>query len=155
METINMKSTITLFDRANSQLQNTIFQCSHYHSLRIFTRHEQQQPACCAHKNLYGHPVCLSTQRPLPHCAHTHCSVFRNIQQALMNVNGYHFFPPWGIQWHTFASYALPCQTTFCQTAPLLPAVTQQQNIMEHWQEGSISTANTTNVHLWHCGPAS
>ena len=25
------KSTITLFDRANSQLQNTIFQSSHHH----------------------------------------------------------------------------------------------------------------------------
>ena len=29
----------------------------------------------------------------------------------------------------------------FCQTAPLLPSVTQQQNVMEYWWEGSTSTA--------------
>ncbi len=31
-----------------------------------------------------------------------------------------------GIQFHTFASYALLCQTPLCQTASLLPSVTQQ-----------------------------
>jgi len=30
---------------------------------------------------------------------------------------------------------------TFCQTAPILPSVTQQQNVMEKWWEGSASTA--------------
>ena len=29
----------------------------------------------------------------------------------------------------------------FCHTAPLLPSVTQQQNVMEFWWEGSTSTA--------------
>ena len=29
----------------------------------------------------------------------------------------------------------------FGQTAPLLPSVTQQQNVMEYWWEGSTSTA--------------
>ena len=29
----------------------------------------------------------------------------------------------------------------FCQTAPLLPPVTQQQNVTEYWQEDSTSTA--------------
>ena len=28
----------------------------------------------------------------------------------------------------------------FCQTAPLLPSVTWQQNVTEYWQEGSAST---------------
>ena len=28
----------------------------------------------------------------LPHCAHIHCLVSRNIQQTLMNVSGCHFF---------------------------------------------------------------
>jgi len=28
-----------------------------------------------------------------------------------------------------------------CQTAPLLPSATQQQNAMEYWWEGSTSTA--------------
>jgi len=40
-------------------------------------------------------------------------------------------FPRGGIQFHTFASSALPCQT-----APLL-----QQNAMEYWQGDSISMA--------------
>ena len=45
-------------------------------------------------------------------------------------------FIPWGgIQWHTFAPYTLPCQTPFCQTAPLLPSVTQQHKVTKHWQE--------------------
>ena len=31
MEITTAKSAITIFDRTNSQLQNTIFQCSHHH----------------------------------------------------------------------------------------------------------------------------
>ena len=41
----------------------------------------------------------------------------------------------------TFASSALPCQTPFCQTAPLLPSATHQQHVRGYWQEGSVSTA--------------
>ena len=44
-----------------------------------------------------------------------------------------------GIQWHTFTSSTLPCQTPICQNAPLLPSVTWQQHIMEYWWEGSPS----------------
>jgi len=29
----------------------------------------------------------------------------------------------------------------FCQTAPLLPSVTQQQTVMDYWWDGSTSTA--------------
>ena len=32
-------------------------------------------------------------------------------------------------------------QMPFCQTAPLLPSVTEQQNAVEYWWEGSTSTA--------------
>ena len=42
------------------------------------------------------------------------------------------FFLHGGIQRLTFASYALPWLTPFCQTAPLLPSVTWQQNRMEY-----------------------
>ena len=45
-----------------------------------------------------------------------------------------------GIQFHTFASSALPCQTPFCQSAPLLPSVTRQQHVMGYWWEGPTST---------------
>ena len=50
--TTNTKSTITLFDRANSRLQNTIFQHSHQYYLCPFASNEQDPP-CCTHKNLH------------------------------------------------------------------------------------------------------
>ena len=41
----------TTHDRANYQLQNTIFfQCSHHHQLRI-SKNDEQEPACCSCKN--------------------------------------------------------------------------------------------------------
>ena len=50
-------------------------------------------------------------------------------------------FPYGGIQFHTFASSALPCLTPRYQTAPLLPSVMWQQNIMECLWKGSTSAA--------------
>ena len=49
-------------------------------------------------------------------------------------------FPHERIHLYIFASYVLPCQTPFCQTIPLLPSVTWQQNVMKYWWEGSVST---------------
>jgi len=37
--------------------------------------------------------------------------------------------------------FILQFQTALCQTAPLLPHVTWQQNVMEYCQECSVSTA--------------
>ena len=51
------------------------------------------------------------------------------------------FFLHWGIQWHTFASSTLPCQTSFYQTAPLLPFFTWHQNIMTSKILGRRSTS--------------
>ena len=51
------------------------------------------------------------------------------------------FFSSGGIQRQVFVSYAPPCQTPLCQTAPLLPSVTQQHHVMGYWWEGSASTA--------------
>jgi len=51
------------------------------------------------------------------------------------------FFPHRGIQWHTIFWDALPCQTPFGQTAPLLPSVTQQQHVAEYWWKGSTFAA--------------
>jgi len=53
------------------------------------------------------------------------------------------FFPRGRIQWHPFASCILPCQTPFCQIAPLLLCVIWQQNVMKCWQEGWTSTATS------------
>jgi len=79
--TTDKKSAITLFGRAHSQLQKTIFQHSHHHYTHIFASNKQQP------------------------------------------------------------SYMLPRQMPFCQTAPVLPSVTQQQHVMEYWWENSTSTA--------------
>ena len=49
------------------------------------------------------------------------------------------FFAPGVIQFHTFASCTLSCQTPFSQAASLLPSVPQQQNWMWYCREGSIS----------------
>jgi len=81
------------------------------------------------------------TSYSLPQCANILCYVTMNIQQASVNVSGYHFIPYIGIHWHTFASYTLPCQMPFCQTALLLPSVAWQQNLTEYWWEGSTSAA--------------
>ena len=51
-------------------------------------------------------------------------------------------FSPRGRIWfNTFASYALPCQVSFCQTAPLFSSITWQQYTTEYCQEGSPSTS--------------
>ena len=51
------------------------------------------------------------------------------------------FFLHGGIQGHPFTPCTLPCQMLICHTAPLLPSVAQQQNVMEYWWEGSTSAA--------------
>jgi len=38
----------------------------------------------------------------------------------------------------------LPCQTPFCQAAPLLPPAAQQQDIMEYWLEPSTGTPSVS-----------
>ena len=88
-------------------------------------------------------------QHPLPHCAHIHCLVSKNVQQASMNVNGCNFFSCGGIQWCTFASYALLYQIPFCQTAPLLPSVMWQQNITVFAGRFNLYWHNT-NIMGWH-----
>jgi len=84
------------------------------------------------------------THCPQLHCAHTHCLDSIHIQQALMKVTECNFFLHAGIRFHIFVSYALPCQMSFCQTAPLLPSVAancRQQNVAAYWWEHSTPTA--------------
>ena len=96
--TTESNSTITLFDRANSQLQNITFQHSHHHQLCIFDNNEQE-PSCCACRKQK-----FFASAKVTHCCHCwnaspttslvyiHCLVSRNIQQVPMEVNGFHFF---------------------------------------------------------------
>jgi len=93
-----MHSTVTLFCRVNSQLQNTGFQHRH-HRYRCSVASNEQKPACCACINLHQwrrDTVTAATAKmhqTLLHCAHIHCLVSSNVQQTLMNVrvNGCHF----------------------------------------------------------------
>ena len=62
------------------------------------------------------------THHPPPHCANIHCLVYVKVDEC----HWVQFFPHGGIQLHTFVSYALPCQTPFCQTAPMLSSVARQ-----------------------------
>ena len=151
------KSTVTLFDRADSQLQIMIYQQSHHHELWIFTSDEQE---------LAYHPCkpCTSRGDPLLHscydsiattalllakycpCSPTFITLISTVWslQTFVSIGKYQWgplFPHGGIQFHPFASSALPCQTPFCQAAPLLPSTTRQQHVMGYRWEGSTSTA--------------
>jgi len=124
---------VTLFKRANSQLPNTVFHHSHHHPLCIFISHEQDMfvksvpaevtPRCC-HRGY--------TEPPTIHCADIHCLVPINIQQASVNVNGCHFFSMEEFSDMPIFSYSLSHQMPFCQTVPLLPSVSLQQNVTEY-----------------------
>ena len=86
------------------------------------------------------------------HCCHcwsappttSHCTHIHGLHQHSASVDECYWlqcFSHRGIQCHTFAWYALPCQMPLCQTAPLQPSVMQHQHVMEYWWEGSASTA--------------
>ena len=80
--TADTKSTITLFDRAHSHLQHTVFQHSHHNylctltiSLLHMTKPVSEQVTHC--------PCCHCWSAALtPHWAHIHCSVSRNLHQV-------------------------------------------------------------------------
>ena len=59
------------------------------------------------------------------------------------------FFPHGGIQLHTSASYSLPYQMPFCETAPLLTSVTQQQNVMDYLWEPLLLYHQQLHLALW------
>jgi len=119
------------------------------HFCQWCTRH-----ACCAHIK-----ICTSECDPLPpheppisSCATSTAgspSMFRKqeCQLVLFLLQG-------GIQFYPFASLILPCQIPLCQSAPLLPSVTQQQHGMGCWWEGSTSAAipptAASDIMGWH-----
>ena len=110
-------------------------------------RHDDQEPACHACKKFASVEVthchrCWNTPPTTSLCLHP----LFGLHQCSASISKCQWVPLFlreGIHWHTFASYARPCQTPFCRTAPLLPCVTQQQHVTECWREGSASTAIT------------
>ena len=94
------------------------------------------------------------TAHPPAHCAHIHCLVSRNTQQASVNVNGCHFFcmeefsatpllHTWAHVRHYFVRLPLFCHLS----------VTEQRHVMEYWWEGSTSTAIPPTSICWCRGP--
>lgn len=89
-------SKVTLFDRTDSQLQNSLFQHSHHVELCIFTSNEQELRAAL---------MTVSTTAslcPQPLFALCKCSAGVTERQWAP------FCPHGGIQWHPFVPYALP-----------------------------------------------
>ena len=126
-----------------------ILRATSYHFCRWWT-------VCCTCKSLYQWmwPAVApgETHHPQPHGAHVHCWVFISTQQVSVNVSGCHFFLRGGIQFCTFALYALPCQMPCCQTVPLLPSCCcypqQQHGILV----GRFNLyCHIDNVCLWCC----
>ena len=90
----------TLFDRANSLLQKTIFSTlfpplSNSHRWDILLR--CGNCAWLSRKWIVFHVAFATneTQHPLLQSGHSHCLVSVNVQQVLINVIGCNFFLPW------------------------------------------------------------
>ena len=108
----------------------------------------------CPEHGLFSHQCCHCWNAPptTSHCTHIH-----GLHQHSASVDECYWlqcFSHRGIQCHTFAWYALPCQMPLCQTAPLQPSVMQHQHVMEYQWEGSASTAipptSASEVIGWH-----
>ena len=122
--TANTSCTVTLF-KANSELQDTIF----FHTVTIIsyaflpainnslctmlTKICTRGADSCHHRWNAPHTTSLCSH--LLFGLHEHSANVSECQWVLI-------FPCGGIRFHTFVSYTLPCQTPFCQTAPLLPS---------------------------------
>ena len=145
METTT-KSTITLFDRANAQLQNSISVVTtnscvfssvmnkslHVTLIKIYLTF--QNVACFSYR-------CCHWWNALPTTSLCSCPLFghQKCSASMDECRSVPFFWHGGIQWHTFASFTLPCHMPLWQSAPLLPSVAWQQNTMGYWWEGSAS----------------
>lgn len=74
------------------------------------------------------------------------CSLLLSgLHKCSANIDEYQWVPFFSAQRNSVTCLcsmctSMSCQMAFCQTAPLLPSVTQQENVMEHWWEGPAST---------------
>lgn len=107
----------------------------------------------------YGNMACLFTSLlptaemhlPRPHCANSHCSASRNVQQVLMNANGCHFvcreeFNSTFLLHIYFHVRHRPVRLPLC--CHLLHGNKTQQNIGQ-----KVQPLLPHHICLWHCGP--
>jgi len=150
METAtDTKSTTVLFDRTDSQRQNNIFNIATTVSYAFSPMIIRVCMLClqkAAPVKVTNSQCCYCWNAP-PTTSLLLYPLFglHKCSASINECNGCNFFQHGEIQWHTLASYALPCQMLSCQPAPLLTSVTQQQNIRGYW-EGSNSTAAPTAI---------
>ena len=149
-------STITVFDRANSQLQSTLFQRSHHHWLCFFIS-DEQEPACCGcnNRHQWRWPTVMVTttemHHPPPHCAHIHCLISIKVQRALTNASECHFSALRNSVTqlcilHTFVSDAI---LSVCPSAAICHTATKCNGILV----GRFSLyCHITNIQLWCWG---
>ena len=95
----------------------------------------------CTSRGDHCHCHCCRNAPPTPQCAHIHCSISINVQQVSMNVSGMSFFCMEELNTTPLLHPHFHVSDAFCQTAPLLPSVTRQQNVMGYRWEGSTSIA--------------
>ena len=147
---IAAKRTITLFVSTISQLQNTIFQHNRHHQqvcvdemfsslVEMFFILWCDSCVWPSRTCLIFHVAAAEMNNPLwPHPLlglHNGSASVNECQQVPF------FFCEGELTNTPFTLYELPCQMLFCQTALLLLSVTQQQNVMEYWWRGSVSTS--------------
>lgn len=86
-----------------------------------------------------------------PSYDHIHYLVSVNIQQVLVNVNEWNFFPPGILQWYISTLYSFSCQMPFCQTATCNKAKKWQfivQPLLQYHRHSNVRGITSCTSHL-------
>ena len=104
--------------------------------------------------NVFSAPDTIAEMHhPLSHCAHIHCLVSINVQQALRNISVYNFshmeeFSSHLCFIHTSMSDAILSE---CPSAIISHMAIKCNGILA----GKLNLyCNTINIHVWYCRPA-
>ena len=155
MKTVtDTKSTITLFGRANPQLQNTVFQHNHHHELCIFARDEQESAChasaevthCCSYH-------CWNTPPTASLCSHPLFGLLKH-SASISKCQWVPFFPIWwrnSIPHHCFIHASMSDTTVSdCPSASICHMATTCNGM---WVGRFCLCCHITSIHLWPCGP--
>jgi len=62
-----------------------------------------------------------------------------------------HFFPHGGVRWYIFASFTLPCQTSFCQClSPASCHMVSKCNGWQGWSSSAIPSTSASHIPCQH-----
>jgi len=100
-----------------------------------------QQSAFCACRDLYQwrQPSVTTTEihHPLPCCAHIHCLVSINVQQALMNVSEWNF-STWKSSVRHFFFICISMSDAILSDSPSAAVCCTATKLMEYWWESLL-----------------